>query len=254
MDTQRYLQHIGFTGVARPDLPTLQQLHHRHMLSVPFENLSIIYHQGIQLAPEALFSKVVARNRGGFCYELNALFALLLREIGFKVNFISGEIRARDGHFGPPYDHLALRVDLAGQAWLVDVGFGDSFLTPLKIVAAEPQPQASGTFHLEQEGEYYLLERRNGDQRSHAKTLYRFTVQPRELHEFDEMCHFHSTSPQSHFTQRLVCSRPTEHGRVTLSDMKLIVTEDHQRHETTLHSEEERRAALWQHFAIDLDR
>ncbi|MVZ10486.1 arylamine N-acetyltransferase, partial [Enterobacteriaceae bacterium 8376wG6] len=142
MDTQRYLQHIGFAGAARPDLPTLQQLHHRHMLSVPFENLSIIYHQGIQLAPEALFSKVVERNRGGFCYELNTLFALLLREIGFKVSFISGEIRARDGHFGPPYDHLALRVDLAEQAWLVDVGFGDSFLTPLKIVAAEPQPQA----------------------------------------------------------------------------------------------------------------
>ena len=47
VDTQRYLQHIGFTGAARPDLPTLQQLHHRHMLSVPFENLSIIYHQGI---------------------------------------------------------------------------------------------------------------------------------------------------------------------------------------------------------------
>lgn len=146
VDTQRYLQHIGFTGAARPDLHTLQQLHHRHMLSVPFENLSIIYHQGIQLAPEALFSKVVERNRGGFCYELNALFALLLREIGFKVSFISGEIRARDGHFGPPYDHLALRVDLAGGR-LVDVGFGDSFLTPLKIVAAEPQPQASGTFH-----------------------------------------------------------------------------------------------------------
>ena len=57
VDTQRYLQHIGFTGAARPDLPTLQQLHHRHMLSVPFENLSIIYHQGIRLAPEALFSR-----------------------------------------------------------------------------------------------------------------------------------------------------------------------------------------------------
>lgn len=90
---------------------------------------------------------MVERNRGGFCYELNTLFALLLREIGFRVSFISGEIRARVGHFGPPYDHLALRVDLEDQAWLVDVGFGDSFLTPLKIVVAEPQPQASGTFH-----------------------------------------------------------------------------------------------------------
>lgn len=253
VDKQRYLQHIGFAGAARPDLTTLQQLHHRHMLSVPFENLSIIYRQGIHLEEQALFSKIVDRNRGGFCYELNKMFALLLQDIGFDVQFISGEIRARDGHFGPAYDHLALRVELEGQFWLVDVGFGDSFLTPLKIAPAEPQPQASGTFHLEREGDYYLLERRNGDRSSHAKTLYRFTVQPRALSEFDGMCHYHSSSPESHFTQRLVCSRPTENGRVTLSDNKLILTEDHQRHETTLHSERQRRDALWRHFAIDLD-
>jgi N-hydroxyarylamine O-acetyltransferase len=254
VDRQRYLQHIGFAGAARPDLVTLQQLHHRHMMSVPFENLSIIYQQGINLDESALFSKIVDRNRGGFCYELNKMFTLLLQDIGFNVQYISGEIRARDGHFYPPYDHLALLVELERQSWLVDVGFGDSFLTPLKITTAEPQSQASGTFHLEREGDYYLLERRNGDRRSHAKTLYRFTVQPRALSEFDGMCRYHSSSPESHFTQRLVCSRPTENGRVTLSDNKLILTEDHQRHETTLHSEQERREALWRHFAIDLDR
>ena len=67
------------------------------------------------------------------------------------------------------------------------------------------------------------------------------------------MCHYHSTSPQSHFTQRLVCSRPTENGRVTLSENKLIITEDHQRHESTLHSEQERREALMRYFGIDLE-
>ncbi|SPZ56773.1 Arylamine N-acetyltransferase [Serratia quinivorans] len=252
MDRQRYLQHIGFAGIPKPDLLTLQQLHRGHMLKVPFENLSIIYHQGIHLEEEALFSKIVERNRGGFCYELNRLFAALLKDIGFNVHFISGEIRARDGSFGPPFDHMALMVEL-DQPYLVDVGFGDSFLTPLKITTTEQQPQTSGTFHLEQEGETYYLERRNGDNRSHAKTLYRFTLQPREPGEFDGMCHYHSTSPQSHFTQRLVCSRPTENGRVTISENKLIITEDHQRHESTLHSEDERRAALMRYFGIDLE-
>jgi len=175
-----------------------------------------------------------------------------LKNIGFNVQFISGEIRARDGSFGAPFDHMALKVEL-DQPYLVDVGFGDSFLTPLKITTTEQQPQTSGTFHLEQEGEVYYLERRNGDNRSHAKTLYRFTLQAREPSEFDGMCHYHSTSPQSHFTQRLVCSRPTENGRVTLSENKLIITEDHQRHESTLHSEDERRAALMRYFGIDLE-
>ncbi|WP_454877679.1 arylamine N-acetyltransferase family protein [Serratia inhibens] len=252
MDRQRYLQHIGFAGIPQADLLTLQQLHRCHMLSVPFENLSIIYRQGIHLEEPALFNKIVERNRGGFCYELNRLFAALLKDIGFNVQFISGEIRARDGSFGAPFDHMALKVEL-DQPYLVDVGFGDSFLTPLKITTTEQQPQTSGTFHLEQEGETYYLERRNGDNRSHAKTLYRFTLQAREPSEFDGMCHYHSTSPQSHFTQRLVCSRPTENGRVTLSENKLIITEDHQRHESTLHSEDERRAALMRYFRIDLE-
>ncbi|UNK26922.1 arylamine N-acetyltransferase [Serratia plymuthica] len=252
MDRQRYLQHIGFAGIPQANLLTLQQLHRCHMLSVPFENLSIIYRQGIHLEEPALFNKIVERNRGGFCYELNRLFAALLKDIGFNVQFISGEIRARDGSFGAPFDHMALKVEL-DQPYLVDVGFGDSFLTPLKITTTEQQPQTSGTFHLEQEGETYYLERRNGDNRSHAKTLYRFTLQAREPSEFDGMCHYHSTSPQSHFTQRLVCSRPTENGRVTLSENKLIITEDHQRHESTLHSEDERRATLMRYFGIDLE-
>jgi len=252
VDRQRYLQHIGFAGIPKPDLLTLQQLHRGHMLNVPFENLSIIYHQGIHLEEKALFSKIVEHNRGGFCYELNRLFALLLQDIGFSVHFISGEIRARDGSFGPPFDHMALLVEL-DQPYLVDVGFGDSFLTPLKITTAEQQPQSTGTFHLEQEGEIYFLERRNGDQRSHAKTLYRFSLKKRQLNEFSDMCHYHSTSPLSHFTQKLVCSHATENGRVTISENKLIITEDHHRRESTLHSEEERREALMHYFAIDLD-
>lgn len=252
MDRQRYLQHLGFAGIPKPDLATLQQLHRGHMLKVPFENLSIIYQQGIHLEEDALFNKIVERNRGGFCYELNRLFALLLQDIGFSVHFISGEIRARDGSFGPPFDHMALMVEL-DQPYLVDVGFGDSFLTPLKVSTTEQQPQSTGTFHLEQEGEIYYLERRNGDQRSHAKTLYRFSLQKRRLDEFADMCHYHSTSPQSHFTQKLVCSHATENGRVTISENKLIITEDHHRRESTLHSEQERREALMHYFQIDLD-
>ncbi|CAI1130226.1 Arylamine N-acetyltransferase [Serratia fonticola] len=251
VDIPRYLQHIGFTGTPQADLQTLQQLHRCHMLAVPFENLSIIYHQGIDLSETGLFSKIVEHNRGGFCYELNRIFALLLQQIGFQVAFISGEIHARDGSFGPPFDHMALVVTL-DQPYLVDVGFGDSFLAPLKITTTDQQPQASGTFHLEQDGEWYHLERRNGDRTSHAKTLYRFTLQPRQPEEFNDMCHYHSTSPLSHFTQKLVCSRPTEDGRITLSELKLIVTQDHHRKESTLHSEEERLEALRHYFAIEL--
>lgn len=251
MDIQRYLQHIHFTGTAKADLPTLQQLHRCHMLAVPFENLSIIYHQGIELTEAALFSKIVEHHRGGFCYELNRIFALLLKQLGFQVTFISGQVRVKNGVFGPQFDHMALVVTL-DQPYLVDVGFGDSFLTPLKITTTEQQHQASGIFHLEQDGDDYYLARRHGAHHTHAKTLYRFTLQPREPEDFADMCHYHSTSPQSHFTQKLVCSRPTENGRITLSESKLIITRDRQRQESTLHSEGERRDVLRRYFAIEL--
>ena len=111
MDVDAYLTRIGATRAS--DLP---DLHRRHQTAVPFENLSIHLGEQISLDPGDLFDKIVTRGRGGFCYELNGLFAVLLEMLGHKVTRVS----ARVGD-GPPFDHLALLVD---DAWLVDVGFG----------------------------------------------------------------------------------------------------------------------------------
>ncbi|AHG22934.1 hypothetical protein Z042_20250 [Chania multitudinisentens RB-25] len=94
--------------------------------------------------------------------------------------------------------------------------------------------------------------RRSDSSRSHIQTLYRFTLRPRETQDFTDMCHYHSTSPRSHFTQKLLCTRPTHNGRITLSESKLIITENHQRMESALNSEQEHRAALKRYFAIDV--
>ena len=78
-----YLERIGYDGPLAPTAETLRRLHVAHLLAVPFENLSIHAGEAVVLDDESLFDKVVRRRRGGFCYELNGLFAALLRSVGF---------------------------------------------------------------------------------------------------------------------------------------------------------------------------
>ena len=131
MDASAYLQRINYVGPLAPSAETLRQLHLAHLLSVPFENLSIHRREPIVLDDAALFEKIVRLQRGGFCYELNGVFAALLRSLGFKVTMLSAEVANGKGEFGPPFDHMTLMVTLEDR-WLADVGFGDSFREPLR--------------------------------------------------------------------------------------------------------------------------
>ena len=248
MDRARYLQRIGYHGSLSPTAQTLSALQQAHLLSVPFENLDISLGRPIELDETALFDKIVQRRRGGFCYELNGLFAALLRDLGYSVSLLSAQVAHKNGGFGPPFDHLALLVSLE-EPWLVDVGFGDSFRIPLHLEPLREQVQAEGSYRLSQEGALWTLYQQEG---ANWQAQYCFTLQPHTLAEFVPMCHYQQTSPQSHFTQGRVCTRATEDGRITLSELRLITTVGHERHEQALAGEEEFRALLQQYFGISL--
>lgn len=248
LNLKTYLKRINYHGSLTPGVDTLRELQVAHLLTVPFENLSIHSAEAISLEDEALFAKVVERKRGGFCYELNGLFAALLRALGVEVVMLSAEVANEDGNFSQPFDHMALMVKL-DQRWLVDVGFGDSFLEPLLLDEVGEQIQRDHAYRLGSAGSYHIMSRRelNDDQ---WKMQYRFTLQPYEYSDYAEMCRYHQTSPQSHFTQRRICSRATEDGRITLSDMRLIITSQSGRHEQTLMTDDDYRAALQKHFGV----
>ncbi len=73
MNTQSYLKRINYHQPLKADKATLFQLHQAHLYNVPFENLNIQYNIPIVLTKDALYQKVVAGRRGGFCYEMNGL-------------------------------------------------------------------------------------------------------------------------------------------------------------------------------------
>lgn len=247
IDVAAYLERIGYSGPALPDEETLRGIHRAHLLAVPFENLDIGWGRRIDVDQEAFVRKVVEQRRGGFCYELNGAFAVLLQALGFRVTLLSARVAREDGSFGPDFDHLALQVDI-DEPWLADVGFGDSFIDPLRLQTGLEQDQKVGRFRIAQADEALRLERRRAD--GSWKPEYLFSLEPRRLEEFKDMCHYHQTSPKSSFTQKRLCSLATPKGRVTLADMKLVATSDGGREEQLLESDAEWRAVLADHFGI----
>ena len=249
MNIKAYLERINYQGSLTPTAETLRQLQVAHLLAVPFENLSIHAKQPIVLEDNALFSKIVEGQRGGFCYEANGLFAALLRALGFSVTMLSAGVANSEGGFGPDFDHMALMVTLEEQRWLVDVGFGDSFREPLLLDNQGEQTQGRRSYQLVAEGNHLILRQR--DDEDNWKAQYRFTLQPYNYSDFAEMCHYHQTSPQSPFTRARICSRATEEGRLTLSEMRFIQMSDNgERQERTLANQEEYEAMLREHFKI----
>ena len=249
LDVRTYLDRIGYSGPIKPTAESLRDLHRTHLLAVPFENLDISLGRKILVDEEAILRKIVELRRGGFCYELNSAFAALLRALGFQVRLLSARVARSNGGEGPEFDHLTLRVDIE-EPWLADVGFGDSFLEPLRLEAEGEQSDPAGTFRLVQDGGRWYMQKREADGNWTAQ--YSFSPQPHRLEEFAGMCHFHQTSPESSFTQKRICSRATPDGRITLSEMKLIVTSSGGREETRIGSEEECQKILQREFGIRL--
>jgi N-hydroxyarylamine O-acetyltransferase len=249
LNVDSYLDRIGFAGLRDPTLETLRRLHRTHLLAVPFENLDIHIPREIVLDVGRLYGKIVGERRGGFCYELNGLFAALLRELGFTVTLLSARVPRPGGGLGPEFDHLCLRVDL-DEPWLVDVGFGDSFREPVRLLHQE-QEQDGERWRIDDEGEHLALMRNSGDGWSRQ---YAFTLQLRDLSEFAEMCRYHQTSADSHFTRNRVCSIATPDGRISLTSDRLIVTRGRDRQEISIETDERWRETLLEQFGIELSR
>jgi N-hydroxyarylamine O-acetyltransferase len=254
--TDAYLERIGATRPAHPDAEALRELQLRHLTTVPFENLSIHLGEDIVLEEKALLDKIVADRRGGFCYEVNGAFAVLLRSLGFRVTLLQARVHGDGGRLGIPYDHMALRVetDDGTGPWLADVGFGDHAQNPLVLDDRTDQVDPRGIFRIAQ------VPAEGGEDYGEVDVLqdgapqFRLDPRPRALDDFRVGAWYHRTSPESSFTRSPVCSRFTTTGRITLKGHKLLTTVGAERHETRLESDQEVLDAYREYFGVRLDR
>ena len=245
MNTKDYIARIGYTGTLDPTAETLKQLHRAHLLSIPFENLDIFLGKPIVLDIQAVYDKVVQQGRGGYCFELNSLFAWLLTQLGFTVTMLSARIFYNESP-GPEHDHMVLMVD-AEKPLIADVGFGDCFIEPLGFEGNAVLQQ--GAFYcLEQWDSQWVMKRREAEIKWAPQ--YVFSLTPRLLSDFAEMNEFHQHSADSIFTRKVVCTKATTKGRVTLSRNRLITTEKDRREERMVAGEAEWWDLLKGHFGI----
>ncbi|MEZ0109435.1 N-hydroxyarylamine O-acetyltransferase [Catenulispora sp. EB89] len=244
-----YLDRVGVTGPLKPDVDTLQLLHRAHVMTIPFENLSIHLDEEISLELDALVDKIVTRRRGGFCYELNGLFAALLEAVGFGVDRLAARTYSAElGAFtNRPLDHLALRVtDAAGGVWLADVGFGKHSELPLRYAERGEQRDPFGTFQLVESADGHLDVLLNG------APEYRVDPRTLALADFEMGRWWQVTAPTSLFRRNLMCSLPTPDGRVTLTGRRLLVTDADGKRERVLKDDAAVLAAYRDLFGIEL--
>lgn len=246
---ESYLERIGFDDRVAVDLATLAALQRAHMTTVPFENLDVVVRTPMRTDLEWSINKIVAERRGGWCFEVNGAFSGLLKALGFDVRLLGAAVLLD----GPSrvIDHLTLEVTL-DQPYLVDVGFGDSFINPLELNAAGPQDGGSGTFEFIASSEGTTLTRHDGD--GVPEPSYRFKRVDRQLIDFNPASDHLWTDPSLHWQHKPFATRLIDGGpdRITLLKDRLKVEVDGMTTETPV-AAADWRTALLTNFGLDVD-
>lgn len=215
-----YFARIRFSGEARVDFATLEQLHLQHTCHIPFENLDVLLERPILLDDAHLAEKLVSARRGGYCYEHNGVFTRALRELGFTVQDLGARVVIANPPEMPPRTHRLSLIALEGKQWLADVGFGGQTLsTPIEFIPGTVQYTPHGSYRIIQTDEDHRLETWS-DQGWQA--LYRFDLAHQYPADYLMANHFVSRWPDSHFRHHFLCAlmRP-DGGKITLMNRRV---------------------------------
>ncbi|MFF2888324.1 arylamine N-acetyltransferase [Paenibacillus sp. NPDC057967] len=217
MDAQFYLQRIGYTGRLDGSAEALAGLQERHLQAVPYENLDILRGKPLSLEPENLYHKIVEQGRGGYCFELNALFGWLLRELGYDVTSCFARFWRDETDLPPKRRHHVLLVKAGDSRYLCDVGVGGVVpRRPLLLQEGLEQPQGSECYRLDRDAEFgwFLMERKDGQ----WSRLFSFTEEPQLAKDFLMASFWCEHAPESIFRTVKMLAIQTEEGRNTIAD------------------------------------
>ena len=249
MNLDKIWERIHYGNGIAPTLSVLTELQNQFLLHVPFENLDIHLEIPMDFSEQALFDKIVERKRGGLCFENNSLFYAILKQIGFTVQFVSAEMY-QNRPFSGIINHMALLVSIKKHTYLVDVGNGRSYGSPVPIYSSEL---------IKGEDASYLVDEFQGfktlmffDQNGQIQPRYAFNPEPKQLKDFIEPSIYTQKSPESIFRQKILVTQYQDKGRMTLSDAKLIFTRDGIQEINNLKSPEDYREILTTLFNITL--
>lgn len=234
MNLEEYFKRIGFHGsYDKLDLATLKLIHRQHVMSIPFENLSIHCGEKIIMDLEVIFNKVVRGTRGGWCFENNYLFSWVLRQMGYDTTTLGSRVFDTSiNDFESREVHLINKVIIEGNAYIADVSFGLSgqIREPLELISGKDQPQDGGVFRFICKDNFWMLEKTGRRtvvpnpefaksslvNRKETRLIHCFSLEPREPDHFFQVNNDLQTDPTSLFTNKSICSLQTPTGFTAL--------------------------------------
>jgi len=244
-----YLQRICYAGVVATTPQVLCALQRAQVQSIPFENLDIFLGRPIALDPASLTRKLIADRRGGYCYELNGLFLLALRHLGFHVIPLAARV-LREGRLLQK-SHQLLLVTCEGEHWIADTGFGgNGLIEAIPLVPGREHDQHLDTFRLVTDTRLGFVLQHFLEQSWHG--LYAFTLEEYYPADFEMMNYFNSTSPASFFTHQPLCIVTRSDARVIVSQNELKIRRPEKTLSIPLKSDAAYREALQREAGIAL--
>ncbi|MDD2369870.1 MAG: arylamine N-acetyltransferase [Sulfuricurvum sp.] len=238
-----YLSRIGYEVEVRADVTTLTALMQRQLSTIVFENTEVQAGRIPSLVPEDIVKKVIVNRRGGYCYEINGVFAMALTAIGFEWYFAGA--RSMLYPTRRPKTHMVLIVRVDGCDYLCDTGFGGYALRAPMVIEESEVVQDGDRFRLEILGSEYVL---GAMVQGEWQRLYGFALQPQEWIEFSLANYFNATSSDTIFTQKKIAIMQTPQGRKILVDNELKLIEDGKLEKLDV----EYASALKEYFGLEL--
>lgn len=219
-ETIQYLNRIKLDDCT-PDLAGLTKLQEQHMENIPFENLDIVVGRNIALDHPHLFDKVVVKKRGGYCFELNTLYAELLKSLDFVPTPVLGRVWLSNPKKTPPRNHLAHLVNLEGKTYITDVGFGGLMTRiPLDINVPSPVNDKDGLVRVIPFADHQFMIQRQGEKGwTNQYSFENIDISEEDIYISN---YYMSTSPKSIFFKHKCVGMYTQQGRIGLFNNKLL--------------------------------
>ena len=244
-----YLARIGVRD-AEPDLETLRTLHRAQVMAIPFENLNPLTGRPVLLETPDLVRKMIAENRGGYCFELNGLFLAALNAIGFRTRPLAARVAITNEQYGVRSHQITL-VEIEGRRWIADVGFGgNGLIDPVPLEEGFEEDQGHDCFRVLRDDDYgWRLEHKLP---TGWRISYAFSLDPFLFQDYQLMNYYVSRSPDSLFTRIPLCCRVTQHERRIIFGNTLKIRREGQTLTTPLETSAEFRNVLARDFGLEL--
>lgn len=248
VNSDAYLERIGIepSTIDSSNFETLRRICRAHVTTIPFENLDITGRPedeaggpGVTLSIPDIYEKIVERERGGYCFELNGLVHWLLDDLGYDVDRVAARM-TNGNSIRVPANHLTNVVHL-DRRYVVDVGMGrPKIRQPVPIDGSAHLDDAAVEWRVVQsdrpDATYRVEFRYQGNDEWTRR--YIFDETPRDISYFEATNEYLQCAPESPFTGSPAIFMSTDEGLIELQADTFIEYSGAEKREKSVSPEE----------------